>query len=155
MANTTSRTTDQKISLFRRFFTGLPEVYGTYDTESGRVRQVKATVTDRVILRHLRGEQPYGVYLLVKDRTRAIAVDFDQEDLRSPVDFVRTAHHYGISSYIERSKSKGYHAWIFFEACGVPAWKARIVVRHLLAEIEKPFTEVFPKPDNFIRGRFY
>jgi len=143
-----TRSTAQKIAIFRWYFSGLPRVYGTYDPASGRVRQVKAPVTDRVILDHLQGKQSYGVYMLVQDRTRAVATDFDVNDLGPPIEFVRTAHHYGIASYIERSKSKGYHAWIFFEECGVPAWKARVVVRHLLAEIEKPFTEVFPKHDS-------
>jgi len=32
---------------------------------------------DGVILAHLQGRQPYGVYLLVKDRTRAIAADLE------------------------------------------------------------------------------
>ena len=143
-----ARTTAQKIAIFRRYFSGLTQVYGTYDPRTGNVHQVKAPVTDRVLLCHLRGEQPYGVYLLVQDRTRAIAADFDTDDLGPPIDFVRTAGHYGISSYIERSKSKGHHAWIFFEECGVSAWKARAVVRHVLDEIGAQNTEVFPKHDS-------
>ena len=148
MAHTTSRTTTQKTAIFRRYFSGLSQVYGTYDARTGRVHQVKAPVTDRVLLRHLRGEQSYGVYLLVQDRTRAIVADFDTDDLGPPIDFVQMGRHYGISSYIERSKSKGHHVWIFFEEGGVLAWKARAVVRHVLSEIGAPNTEVFPKHDS-------
>ena len=139
--------TAEKVAIFRELFTGLPHVYGTYDPVSGRPRQVKAPVTNKVILNHFMGRQPYGVYLLIKDRTRAIAVDFDSENRLTVVDFVDKAKHYGISAYVERSKSKGYHAWIFFEEQGVIARKARLVVHHLLNEIGEPNTEIFPKQD--------
>ncbi|MBW1786728.1 MAG: hypothetical protein JRK53_08960 [Deltaproteobacteria bacterium] len=145
--NKNGKSVAEKVSLFRSCFPGLTHVYGTYDPDSGHARQVKAHVTDEVILAHLRGRRPYGVYLLVKDRIRAIAVDFDTNDTLPPTGFVTRAKHYGISACIERSKSKGHHAWIFFEECGVPAFKARLVVNHILHEIEESETEVFPKQD--------
>ncbi len=51
------------------------------------------------------------------------------------------------SPYLERSKSKGYHAWIFFDEAGVLASKARRVVKRILDEIGRSDTEVFPKQD--------
>ena len=141
------RGTAEKIAIFRKLFTGLPHVYGTYDPVSGYTRQVKCPVTDKVILDHLLGRQPYGIYLLVKDRIRAIAVDFDSENRQTVVSFANRAKHYGISVYVERSKSKGYHAWVFFEEQGVLARKARMVLRHLLNEIAQPHVEIFPKQD--------
>jgi hypothetical protein len=137
----------QKIALFRRCFSGLDHVYGTYVKATGHVSQAKRPVTDEVIRAHLCGRQPYGVYLLVADKTRAIAADFDHDDLQPPMEFVRAAKNYGIDAYIERSKSKGYHAWIFFDEQGVLAAKARRVVLHILSEIKHPHTEVFPKQD--------
>jgi hypothetical protein len=147
MAGRSTRQTPEKIWIFREFFTGLTNAYGTYDPTSGSARQVKGPVTDKVLLEHLKGQKPYGVYLLVKDRTRAIAVDFDTRSQLAPMEFVARAKHYGISAYIERSKSKGYHAWIFLEEEGVLSRKARLVVHHILDEIEAPDTEVFPKQD--------
>lgn len=141
------KSVSEKIALFRSCFSGLTHVYGTYDLASGRARQVKAQVTDEVILAHLKGRQPYGVYLLVKDRIGAIAVDFDTNDTLPPTEFVTRAKHYRISASIERSKSKGHHAWIFFEGGGVLAAKARLVVHHILHEIGTPDTEIFPKQD--------
>jgi TOTE conflict system primase-like protein len=140
-----ARDSGYKVRLFRSLFSGLENAYGTYDPRSGRSWQVKKPVTDRVILAHLTGKRPYGVYLLVGGRTRACVADFDREDLTLPADFVAAAKHYGLSAYIERSKSKGYHLWIFFEETGVSAAKARLVFRHILDEIEQPSTEVFPK----------
>jgi len=101
-----------------------------------------------VILNHLLGKRPYGVYLLVKDNIRAIASDFDTENRLTPTEFVFSAKHYGLDAYIERSKSKGYHVWIFFEKEGVLAHKARLVVRHILDETEHSETEIFPKQDS-------
>ena len=141
------RGTAEKIAIFRGLFTGLPDTYGTYDPVSGSARQVKAPVTNKILLDHLTGRQPYGVYLLVKDRTRAIAVDFDTENRLTVVEFVAKAKSYDIPVYVERSKSKGYHAWTFFEEQGVIAGKARLVLRHLLNEIGEPAAEIFPKHD--------
>jgi hypothetical protein len=147
MTDEAGKITAEKIALFRQLFTGLTNAYGTYNPTSGRVRQVKAPVTDQVILSHLKGEQPYGVYLLVKGRSRAIAVDFDSGEPLPAIEFINRAKHYGIPAYIERSKSKGYHAWMFFENNGVFAAKARLVMNHILQEINQPDTEIFPKHD--------
>ena len=122
------RTAAEKIGIYQGLFTGLPHVYGTYDTSTGRVRQAKEPVTEQVIRAHLRGKRSYGVYLLVGERTAALAVDFDQDELSAPVAYVARARRYGISAYIERSKSKGYHVWIFFEK-PVLARKARLVAK--------------------------
>ena len=147
ITTSTMRTTTAKIRLFRMFFTGLPNVYGTYDLVTGRARQVKRPVTDRVILAHLQGKQPYGVYLLDGDRARAVVADFDVDDLGVAREFVAGAANYGLATYIERSKSKGHHVWMFLDEAGVLAAKARAVVRHILEEAGHPSTEVFPKHD--------
>ena len=143
----TTRTTREKLAIFRACFSGLTHCYGTYNPHTGRVRQVKEPVTDRVVYRHLKGLQPYGVYLLVGDRTRALAVDFDQENLTPPMEFLAAAKNHGLVTYIERSKSKGYHVWMFFEEAGVLAAKARRVAQRILHGIVMPCTEVFPKQD--------
>ena len=139
---------NEKIRLFRSLFTGLENVYGTYDPQTGKVRQAKETVTEKVIANHLMGKQSYGVYLLVKDRTQAIAADFDTHDLQIPAQFIKTAQEYNLPAYVERSKSKGYHIWIFFEENGVLAVNARLIVNHILARIGQPNIEVFPKRDS-------
>jgi hypothetical protein len=139
--------TAEKIGIFKSLFTGLTNVYGTYDVDTGRVRQVKEPVTDEVIRAHLTGKQSYGVYLLTGEKTGALAVDFDEDELCLPISFVAGARRYDVSAYIERSKSKGYHVWIFFEEGGVLACKARLVAHKILADMGRPTTEVFPKQD--------
>jgi len=149
------RTTREKVAIFRACFSGLEHVYGTYDPKTGRVRQVKQPVTDRVILDHLLGRQPYGVYLLVGDRTHALAVDFDAEDLNPPMQFLAAAKNHGLATYIERSKSKGYHVWMFFEEAGVKAAKARLVAQLILREMRTPTIEVFPKQNRLDASTSY
>lgn len=155
MSTRTGRTTEDKLAVFRACFSGLTDVYGTYDPRTGRARQVKAPVTDEVLLRHLKGEQPYGVYLLTGERTRAVVVDFDEEDTGPPLEFVQRARHYGLTAYLERSKSKGWHAWVFVDLPSVPAAKGRAVVKTILADIEHPHVEVFPKQDRLAGGTCY
>ena len=158
----TKRTPREKIALFKACFTGRRDVYGTYDIKTENARQEKVAVTDRVIHAHLTGRKPYGVYLLVKDKTQAVPVDLDTDDASPVLEFRKAAQHYGIPAYIERSKSKGYHVWVFFGG-PVPAWKARLVVKKILDEIGQPNTEVFPKQDvlqegqsgNFINAPFF
>lgn len=149
------RSSAQKVAIFKGLFAGLRNVYGTYDLQTQRVRQVKAAVTDQVLLAHLLGQRSYGVYLLTGDRTRALAADFDRNDLDLPVSFVAACREHGISAYIERSKSKGYHVWMFFEEGGVVARKARRVAGTILARIGQPQTEVFPKQDALAGGVSY
>lgn len=146
------RSTADKIALFLSFFSGLKNVYGTYDPETGCSWQVKKPVTNDIILAHLQGKRPYGVYLLEQDRIKAIAVDFDDLDPLPVIKFINAAKHYQLPAYIETSKSKGFHVWIFFNTKGVKAYKARLVVKNILEEIEYPQTEIFPKQD-FLAGR--
>jgi len=141
------RSKAQKVAIFRSCFSGMTHVYGSYDPDTGRVFQVKRPVTDSVILAHLQGQRPYGVYLLVGDRTRAISTDFDDNDVDSPLRFIHRAAELGITAELERSKSKGYHCWIFAEAGGVSAAKARYVVKVILNNIGMAKTEIFPKQD--------
>jgi len=137
--------TSNKIKLFRQFFTGLTNAYGTYDPATGHSWQVKERVTDDTFLAHLKGSRPYGVYLLIGAHTKAIAVDFDDLDSLPPIEFMNAAKSYGLPAYIETSNSKGFHVWIFFDQKGVTAFKARLVIKHILEEIEHPETEIFPK----------
>ncbi len=149
------KTMHQKIKIVSELFRGLTNVYGTYDLKTGKTRQVKEPVTKQVIMKHIAGYQLYAVYLLVNNKTSAIVVDFDIEDRLKPVRFMNCAIGYGLSPYVERSKSKGYHVWIFFEKQGVLASKARLVVRHILNEIDEKQAEVFPKHDEINENLIY
>ncbi len=140
------RSTDEKICLFRSRFSGLEHVYGTYNPDTGRVWQQKDEIDDTVILAHLQGKRPLGIYLLTGTHTRALVIDYDVDNPELPVEFVNRAAHYGMDAYIEISKRKGAHVWVFFGSDGVPAAKARAVARHILDEAGHN-AEIFPKQD--------
>ena len=151
----TKRDTKEKIRIFKSCFSGLQNVYGTYDTKTGKVRQAKEPVTEDVIRAHLTGKRSYGVYLLIGKKTGALVVDFDQDELSLPIAYVAGARRYNMSAYTETSKSKGYHVWIFFEQGGVAARKARLVAAKILADMGKQGIEVFPKQDVLANGISY
>jgi hypothetical protein len=143
----TSLTLSEKLAVFRACFAGLAHVYGTRDLRTQRISQVKHPVTDRVIVDHLCGRHHLGTYLLNGARTRAVVIDFDTADLMPAIEFRQAAQHYGLPTSVKRSKSKGYHVWLFFPEQGVSAAKARRVAAHVLDEVGHPYVEVFPKHD--------
>lgn len=147
--------TQQQVELFRRRFAGRADVYGTYDSESGRSWQVKKPVTIDVVSRHLAGLQPLGVYPLVGEKVFFAVVDFDSHDTGMPTAFRSLSEDAGICTYIERSKSKGYHCWWFAEDGGVEARLMRIAMQILLKQIGAPSTEVFPKQDRLLTRKQY
>ena len=141
------RRNEQKIQIFAGVFQGLRSAYGTYSPETGKHWQVKERVRKKTIYHHLKGIQPYGFYPLVGENTRVGVVDFDHHNPEPPVQYISRARHHGIKTYLERSKSKGFHVWMFFPKEGVSADKVRKVIQFLLDEIEQSEVEIFPKQD--------
>lgn len=144
----TQAVTSAQIALYCSLFSGLTDRYGTYDVTTGRYRQEKEPVTEEVIRRHLLGVKPYGVYLLTGDKTRAVVVDFDQEDTEAPLAYLEQARHYGLIAYLERSRRRGWHAYLCLSPEGVLAAAARAVAHLILSEaVPGRNVEVFPKQD--------
>ena len=48
------------------------------------------------------------------DKTSVGVADFDKGNPEPAIEFIQRAEHYALTVYLERSKSKGYHAWLFF-----------------------------------------
>ena len=147
--------TAEQIARFHQVFSARSDVYGTHDPRTGRGWQVKRPVTSAVIEDHLQGRRPCGIYPLVDDHTAMVTIDFDLDDGALPLTFAQMARQIGIPGYIERSKSKGFHVWIFLDERGVPAWKPRAVVGHILKVMGRADTEVFPKHDKLTGAAKY
>ena len=99
-----------------------------------------------------------GGLLLTAMHTTALARSRVPPEQRQPFHiYLDEAHRFVTDSLedIERSKSKGYHAWMSFADGSVTARKARLVAGKILAEIERPGTEVFPKQDVLREGISY
>lgn len=145
MALKVKRNNTEKITLYSRLFVTRTDVYGTYDPETGRIFQKKKPVTRQVIHSHLIGKESYGMYMMVNNRTSVAVIDFDNHDRNPVISFMNRARHYNIPSYLEKSKSKGWHVWIFFQKGGICAAKARTVAHQILEDIDAGDVEVFPK----------
>ena len=78
------RDNNYKIDLFMSFFTGLKTAYGSYDPKTGKYFVQKHPVTKSVIYQHLKGNRPYGFYLLTGTRTHVGVIDFDEPDIEKP-----------------------------------------------------------------------
>lgn len=147
------RTTIEKIAIFKDLFCrGRQDIYGSYDPKTGRSFQVKKPVTDQVILTHLKGQRPFGSYMLKGDKTSLAVADFDSHDRNPVIEFVNCAQNYSLNVAVERSKSKGFHCFLFF-AGYVSAIKARTVVSLILEDIDCTDTEIFPKQNVLSEGQ--
>ena len=148
------RNISDKINIFKKIFIGRIDIYGTYAPHSGKSWQVKQQVTDNVIYNHITGKQPFGLYPLVENIIQVLVIDFDHEPLMTAVACVSRFREMGFECYIEISKSKGFHVWLFF--CEfVKAYHARLLASKVLIDIGKDGAEVFPKQDSLHGGRCF
>lgn len=156
MENMENQIIDQFITLFR----GRGDCYGS--EEGGCVRR---PLDRNVFTQHLAGDQGIGVYPAVPASTPFCVwgcSDIDFEDLGAARLLQRTISMAGIQSYVERSRSKGYHVWVF-ASDPVPAETMRraLLVVHQVADY--PAREVNPKQSdvsinkvgNYVRLPYY
>jgi len=141
--------TQPYITLFR----GRGDVYGH---DEGRC--VKEQLTNEVFQKHFSGEAPIGIYPMVPHAEQFYVawgcVDFDTSDAdQNAVKLHDALMEAGIVSWIEKSRSKGFHVWVFAERA-VLAEDMRnmlIVASHVA---ETPTTEVNPKQTTLKAGQY-
>jgi hypothetical protein len=101
----------------RYLFRGRTDMYGAIHGEA-----IKAELTADVWRGHLEGDGSVGVYPLVKTasgpRVAWGCTDIDnKQDPESLMPLARNLHRalalMGITSWVERTKSKGFHVWVF------------------------------------------
>ena len=103
---------------FFELFGGRLDAYGT---DSGGCVRAPATGVlnwDHLIDGHLNGDKPIGVYPAESsDRCYWGCVDWDTPDALDHAKATQLALHYsaGVTGWIEQSRSKGYHLWVFPE----------------------------------------
>jgi hypothetical protein len=141
-------TSIDKAKLILSSFPGRDDCYG-----SGAC--IKKPLTEAVILRHVLGKERIGRYLLRQDgMTGVLAVDIDENNLNTAIEYREQCKRNGLTAYVERSRSGNYHVWWFF-AGTVPARKARLTANYILSECHMPKgTELFPKQDFIEPGRY-
>ena len=156
MENMEQQIIDSFVTLFR----GRGDCYGS--EEGGCIRKP----LDRTVFQnHLNGTAGIGVYPAVPASTPFCVwgcSDIDFEDLGAARLLQRTLEMAGIVSFVERSRSKGYHVWVFSSE-PVPAETMRraLLVVHQVADY--PAREVNPKQSdvsihkvgNYVRLPYY
>jgi len=133
---------------FAYLFRGRSEAYGKRSTGKGGKVDGQPPYKD-----HLAGRVLIGIYpLMDKDVIAFAASDFDEKDTPDEgkaiaQQAVKMLHELGVPAWLERSKSKGWHVWLFFNN-PVPAFKARRLLAHVNEKCGRPSSEIFPKQDN-------
>lgn len=135
---------DSRSEIVLRFgdlFAGRRDVWGAVHGECRR-----EPLTFEGLREHLHGSGSVGVYPLVDGTVHWGCSDIDRglEMMVLARNLQRALSALGLSSWIERSKGKGYHVWVFADSW-VPAEDMRraLLVAHQLAGV--PPTEVNPK----------
>jgi len=136
-----------KLNIFKDLFRGRMDAYG-----AGKGQCVKQQLTDALLMEHLSGNDTrIGMYPLspgIENGTASwwIAIDFDDGCLDTAKKAYASLENSGIQAYIEVSKSKGHHVWIF---CSEPinAVDLRIVAEHAMQQAQITDYELFPKQD--------
>ncbi len=124
---------------------GRRNAFGQHDGK--RAFTVKSTPTPFVVRQHLQGRSRLGLYPLdAEGRVSWAVLDLDDAGVSAVEEITRAAQKWGLRLAVERSKSKGWHLWLFFSEA-VPAAKARAALRgivHAAGWGEWNF-EIFPK----------
>ena len=106
------------------------------------------------VRQHLEGEPPIGVYpLFRKDYQRTaewyvnwLAVDLDEgePDFVHACNLHRLLGRFGVQAWIERSRSKGFHVWVYLRQ-PLPAEMGREAMVGACRLVDVPTKEVYPK----------
>lgn len=137
--------------LFARLFEGRIDAVGGENGLCERVAEPTWEKHVQRIKKHLEGD-PMGVYPLVYTppdmwRVHWGCVDFD-EGIEASWIHARNLHamlqHLGVAAWIELSRSKGCHVWVFADAW-VPAETMRHALWGVTDSVKAPTREVNPK----------
>jgi hypothetical protein len=145
--------------LFKDRFAGNTQAYGTDDGYAKR-----GIVTPELIRRHLEGVEPIGIYPIRHTPSGPMVhwgcCDIDTGDWAEAYALATALRGMGMRPVVERSRSKGWHIWIFLKD---EEWVAAAAMRRALKmaykAIDLPAKEANPKSEmlrpeqlgNFVR----
>jgi len=142
-------------------FAGRTDSYGKdvpkgEDPAGGGMR-VDEPLTLRLLEGHLKGENGIGVYPTYHDEHGDLwaswgCCDIDTGDWSEAYMLATALKSMGMVPHIERSRSKGWHIWVFPEA-PVKAWQMRRALKVAYAAIELPAKEANPKSEQLKPGQ--
>lgn len=133
------------ISHFADLFIGRSDAHGT---DTGGATWVQ--VSGRKYERHLTGVEPIGIYPVRpidgKSMVRWGCCDIDTGDWSEAFLLATALKGMGLVPWVERSRSKGWHIWIFVDQW-VPAATMRRALKVAYAAIDLPAKEANPKSE--------
>ncbi len=137
---------DPLIRRFGQLFQGRLDAVGGDDG-----RAIYQPYSYRAVAAHLSGENPIGVYPSYPDEngdrwTRWGCCDIDTGDWQEAFQLATALHGMGLFPHVERSRSKGWHIWVFVEH-PVPAATMRRCLKVAYAAIDLPAKEANPKSE--------
>lgn len=139
------------VTRFATLFTGRVDAVGRL-TRGGKGLQEKCAVTVTQYRAHLDGqrypEDSLGIYPLLDDgMCWWVCGDSDLGDEAGAWRLADALErHEGVTAWVEVSKGKGHHVWVFF-ADATPAFAARRLMNRACADAGMPRWETFPKQD--------
>lgn len=129
---------------FAELFAGRTDAHGV----GGDRPHVAHTAPDW--LGHLEGSQPIGIFPLLPDRRVWWGcIDIDEDDIGLAANAWNVLKAQGLTSWVERSRSKGYHIWVFAsESTPAAIMRQALLVPSQVLDDERLSAEVNPKnPD--------
>ena len=129
------------VEKFADLFTGRTDAYGT-DTGGA----CWSPVTLKTYERHLDGVEPIGIYPMVNNMVRWGCCDIDTGDWSEAFLLATALTGMGLEPYIERSRSKGWHIWVFVDEF-IPATAMRRCLKVAYKAIDLPAKEANPKSE--------
>ena len=150
-----SNPTPEQVKIYRSLFSGRDDAYG-HEKLDGGFECIHEPLTHKVIEQHLNGEDRTGIYPLGDDgNVRWAVIDIDEVDeckkpntrkaKENAIKVYATLVESKLAPYLENSKSKGFHLWLFFDEA-IPAKVVRKVLKRILKNLGLNY-EVFPKQD--------
>lgn len=138
------------LALFRTLFVGRSDAHAI--SKDGKTMTVRKPLDNGVLRAHLTGKYRVGSYLVGEDnRTSFLVFDIDRRNRALVRKITRRLRKRGVTSYVERSKSKGFHIWVFF-AEQIRAKTARKLAHLILQGLKQEKIEIFPKQDVVSEG---
>jgi len=133
-----------RVKLFSALFVSRDDAY--IEWRNGTPVAVRERLSDEVVRDHLTGKRRIGTYFLKSGdcMTPKLAFDVDKKSRKLVNRIVKRLRDCGATPYVERSKSKGFHIWIFFNKA-IPAWRARSFAQTILHGVDGSKVEIFPK----------
>lgn len=145
---------EKTVTEFITLFRGRGDAYGSDNGEC-----IKAPLDRDRFIGHLEGTELIGVYPIVPGAAGGQVVwgcsDFDngEESIHDAVKLRDTFDAAGVTAWIERSRSKGFHVWVFAERIvSAQAMRNMFLAAHQVAQVHPK--EVNPKQGALKPGQF-